>query len=117
MRRIFYATYFGHVAGGPDGAGVLLIRELDFLSSERSHRGGAPLRGGILSVCCLGENLENQEKLCIENLQLHCHWRENQRKTRKPEETLENRKQSKRGGGILSACCLKENLEKQKKST
>ena len=47
-------------------AGVLLIRELDFLSSERE--GGVTrevLRseGGILSVCYLGEDLENQRKL------------------------------------------------------
>ena len=45
-------------------AGVLLIRELDFLSEGEEESPGrcSLLRGGILSVCYLRENLENQKK-------------------------------------------------------
>ena len=44
-------------------AGVLLIRELDFLrEGEESPGRCSLLRGGILSVCYLRENLENQKK-------------------------------------------------------
>ena len=62
-----YVTYFMLPSLGMwhrvQMAGVLLIRELDFLSEGEESPGRCSLlRGGILSVCYLREKLENQKK-------------------------------------------------------
>ena len=72
--------------GGVQMAGVLLIRELDFLSSEGEEESPgrcSTTQGGILSVCCLRENLKNPEGTL-----------ENHRKLEKTRETPEELKET-----------------------